>query len=57
MYANPTADVADFDAKKQELQEFIMKYSTMGSSEQQPNMSSVPEKESQYEEPSIEEID
>ena len=60
MYDNPTADVSDFDAKKQELQEFIMKYSTMGTEQsEETNDEKIPTQntEPQYEEPSIEEID
>ena len=60
MYDNPTADVSDFDAKKQELQEFIMKYSTMGTEQpEETNDEKIPtqDTEPQYEEPSIEEID
>ena len=60
MYDNPTADVSDFDAKKQELQEFIMKYSTMGAEQpEETNDEKIPaqDTEPQYEEPSIEEID
>jgi L1 cell adhesion molecule like protein len=59
MYDNPTAEVSDYNDKKQELQEFIMKYSTMGSEQTPPNLSEetpvqVDEPEN---EPCIEEID
>ena len=60
MYDNQSADVSEFDGKKKELQEFIMKYTTM--SEEQPEQTndenvSTSNTEPHYEEPSIEEID
>mgnify|MGYP003706010031 CR=1 FL=1 len=58
MSENPNADVGDYSDKKLELQDFIMKYSTMGSEQNthEPMGEPVPEEDS-FPEPSIEEID